>query len=220
MGQFSSAILEYETILQRFPEDPDVQEALNRIENQAGSLEAPPSDTIIISKPEPTPGLTTAQKKPGLVLPRDGEDGRRSMEKIFLDTKLVAPADFEECWRLSLPVDHDTLPANPFIQLLDERNLVPIEKSLKLISDKSRAAYLPLATYDMDIDLARTYPREICRRWCIVPVDRMSKSVFVATANPFNQQAASELAQATNSRLLWYLVSPAELVRTVRKVFR
>src|SRR5678809_987504 len=29
MGQLSSAILEYETILQRFPDDPDVQKAVS-----------------------------------------------------------------------------------------------------------------------------------------------------------------------------------------------
>ena len=45
MGQFSSAILEYETILQRFPEDPEVQEALSRIESQAAAFEAPALDT-------------------------------------------------------------------------------------------------------------------------------------------------------------------------------
>src|SRR6516225_10329899 len=35
MGQLSSAILEYETVLQRFPDDPDVQSALKEIENKA-----------------------------------------------------------------------------------------------------------------------------------------------------------------------------------------
>ena len=45
-------------------------------------------------------------------------------------------------------------------------------------------------------------------------------AVMVATANPFNQQAAKELAEATNNRLLWYLVPPAELVKNLRKVFR
>jgi MoxR-like ATPase len=48
----------------------------------------------------------------------------------------------------------------------------------------------------------------------------MSKSILVATANPFNQQAAKELAAATPQRLLWYLASPAELVKNLRKVFR
>jgi MoxR-like ATPase len=48
----------------------------------------------------------------------------------------------------------------------------------------------------------------------------MSKSVLVATANPFNQQAAKELGEATKNRLLWYLVPPMDLVANLRKVFR
>src|SRR6516225_7320971 len=35
MGQLSSAILEYETILQRYPNDSDVQNALKEIEHKA-----------------------------------------------------------------------------------------------------------------------------------------------------------------------------------------
>src|SRR3974390_1499794 len=44
MGQLSSAILEYEPILQRHPEDPDVQAALKEIESRANSfpVELPP----------------------------------------------------------------------------------------------------------------------------------------------------------------------------------
>ena len=53
-----------------------------------------------------------------------------------------------------------------------------------------------------------------------MPFDRMSKSVLVATANPFNQQAAKELAGATPYRLLWYLVPPTDLLSNVRKAFR
>ena len=75
---------------------------------------------------------------------------------------------------------------------------MPIEKSLRLISDKSRVAYLPLEKYELDIELARSFPADVCRRWCVLPFDRMSKSILVATANPFNQQAAKELAEATH----------------------
>src|SRR5215472_10190004 len=38
MGQLSSAILEYETILQRFPDDPDVHKALKQIESKASNI--------------------------------------------------------------------------------------------------------------------------------------------------------------------------------------
>src|SRR6201995_976567 len=43
MGQLSSAILEYETVLQRFPDDPDVRSALKEIENKANNLAAQPA---------------------------------------------------------------------------------------------------------------------------------------------------------------------------------
>ena len=56
-------------------------------------------------------------------------------------------------------------------------------------------AYLPLDRYDVDMDLTRGFPAEVCRRWCVLPFDRMSKAILVATANPFNQQAAKELAR-------------------------
>src|SRR5206468_11021462 len=43
MGQLSSAILEYESILQRYPDDPDVLAALGEIESKANSLGSQPT---------------------------------------------------------------------------------------------------------------------------------------------------------------------------------
>jgi hypothetical protein len=72
----------------------------------------------------------------------------------------------------------------------------------------------------VDLDLARGFPADICRRWCVLPFDRMSKTILVATANPFNRQAAKELSDATKNRLLWYLTTPSEIVSNLRKAFR
>src|SRR4029077_9013096 len=57
MGQLSSAILEYETILQRFPDDPDVQAALKRIETKANNfpIEAPTAEAPASVKPASAP---------------------------------------------------------------------------------------------------------------------------------------------------------------------
>ena len=221
LGQLSSAILEYETILQRFPDDPDVQAALEQIESKANNfpLEQPmPSETGVMAKEPASTGkaLKTAGKTP----PADVEDGRKSMHKIFVESKIITAGDFDLCWSTIDP----TLPpggvVEPFIQLLADRGIVPVDKSLKVLCDKSRFAFLPLHSYDIDMDLARSFPTDTCQRWCVLPFDRMSKSVLVATANPFNQQAAKELADATPHRLLWYLVPPADLLSNVRKAFR
>jgi hypothetical protein len=148
------------------------------------------------------------------------DDGRKSLYKIFVESKLITAGDFDLCWR---NVDLNTPPTDvvePFIQTLHEKGVIQIEKSLRLLSDKSRVAYLPLDRYDIDMDLARGFPAEVCRRWCVLPFDRMSKAILIATANPFNQQAAKDLAEATTHRLLWYVAAPNDLTSNLRKAFR
>ncbi len=218
-GQFSSAILEYETILQHHPDEPQVQAALKEIEAKAAAANQPAvSDTAVFRRTGE--GSTTLIKKPGSRSSGSVDDGRKQMHKIFVEGKIIAAADFDLCWPTP---DLNTPPPDviePFIQILADKGLTVADASLKLLSDRTRVAYLPLDKYDVDIDLARSFPAETCRRWCVLPFDRMSKSVMVATANPFNQQAAKELAEATNNRLLWYLVPPGDLVKNLRKVFR
>lgn len=218
MGQLSSAILEYETVLQRHPNDKDVQSALKEIETKANNfpLEAPPEtatkksgDTITMAKP--------AAGKPAHA---EVEDGRRIMQKLFVDSKVIAQGDFDLCWPSANVTPLPGTVIEPFIQALADKNILPVEKSLKMLSDKSRFAFLPLQLYDIDIELARAFPAATCQRWCVLPFDRMSKSVLVATANPFNQQAGRELAAASGQRLLWYLVPPVELMKYIRKTFR
>lgn len=217
LGQLSSAILEYETVLQRRPDDKDVRQALEQIESKSGNAAmqsapepAPSGDTLLLRRKAPvTPGA-----------PADVDDGRKALYKIFVESKLITAGDFDLCWR---NVDLNTPPTDvtePFIQTLHEKGVIQVDKSLRLLSDRSRAAFLPLDRYDIDIDLARGFPAEVCRRWCVLPFDRMSKAILVATANPFNQQAAKELAGATTHRLLWYLTPPTELVSNLRKAFR
>jgi hypothetical protein len=222
MGQLSSAILEYETILQRCPNDPDVQAALQEIESKANNfpVEPPPSEATAFFKKN---GDTILQAKPTAAVAAPAvevEDGRRAMYKLFVDSKVITAGDFDLCW----PKPDLSGPPNglvePFIQVLAEKGIHQVDKSLKLLCDRSRFAFLPLQLYDVDMDLARSFPAATCQRWCVLPFDRMSKSILVATANPFNQQAAKELASAKSSRLLWYLVPPLELAKNIRKAFR
>ena len=221
MGQFSSAILEYETILQHHPDDPDVQAALQQIESKANNIAAQPELTESAGQSSNTAVINGAAKKSsGKVIPTEVEDGRKQMHKIFVEGKIITMGDFDLCWNTP---DLSTRPngvTEPFLQVLADKGILQMDAALKLLSDRTRVAYVPLEKYDLDLELARSFPVETCQRWCVLPFDRMSKSIMVATANPFNQQAAKELSEATSQRLLWYLVPPLELVKNLRKAFR
>ncbi|HEX9045905.1 MAG TPA: hypothetical protein VF988_02665 [Verrucomicrobiae bacterium] len=217
-GQLSSAILEYETVLQRRPDDKDVNAALKQIEDRASNAAVQPlaDGAANLAVTETAASRRKAKGQPG----EEVEDGRKALYKIYVDGRLITAGDFDLCWRNVDLTGKPTDVVEPFIQTLHEKGIYLIEKSMRLLSDRSRVAYLPLDRYDVDIDLTRGFPAEVCRRWCVLPFDRMSKAILVATANPFNQQAAKELAEATTHRLLWYMAPPGDMLVYLRKAFR
>ena len=219
MGQLSSAILEYESILQRYPDDADVLTALSELESKANSLSAQPTLGEVQPKSAGQTGFTT-KKKSTRTASADGDDGRQMMHKIFVDSKTITAAMFDQCW--FTPDFNATInkPVPPFISVLAEKANHPVEKSLRVLSEKSRLGYLPLEKYDIDIELGRNYPSETCYRWFVLPFDKMSKSIMVATCNPFNRQAAAEVEEVTKSRIIWFLVSPDDLTKCLKKVYR
>jgi hypothetical protein len=217
-GQLSSAILEYEGILQRRPEDAEVLAALGEIESKAINLNPlPEEDSFAGGGGDLGSRLTIGAELSPL---SEMDDGRQDIYRVFVESRAIAADDFEMCWAspdYGAPIGTIW---EPFVQRLADKNIMAIDRALKLIADRGRFPYLPLERYDADMDLTRTFPAEVCQRWCVMPFDRMSKTVLVATTNPFNRAAATELEQATRQRLLWYLASPVEITKTLRKAFR
>lgn len=217
LGQLSSAILEYETILQRCPDDPDVGKALSAIESTANKISSQP----VTSGSEPEAKPAAGKDSPKSRVPSGStailDDGSSMMRKLFVDAKHITASEFELCWPAA---EAGRNVVAPFIQQLADKNMMNIEKALKLLLDKSRLGYLPLELYDVQMDTARGYPAAVCRRWCVLPFDRVGKATLVATTNPFNARAMKELQDARPGRIQWYLVSPADLVREIKKVFR
>ena len=190
---------------------------MKQIEDKASNAAAQPSVETMEASPAQD---TELRRRSNQAVSAAIEDGRKMLYRIYVESKLITAGDFDLCWRNVDLINPPSDVVEPFIQTLHEKGIYLIDKSLRLLSDKSRVAFLPLDRYDIDMDLTRGFPAEVCRRWCVLPFDRMSKSILVATANPFNQQAAKELAEATSNRLLWYVVPPADLIKHLRKAFR
>jgi len=79
MGQLSSAILEYETVLQRRPDDADVQAALQQIEDKANNVavqDAGVEAAASVSQPD----MSSFQKKTRAAAEID--DGHKTLRKI------------------------------------------------------------------------------------------------------------------------------------------
>ena len=78
------------------------------------------------------------------------------MHKIFVESKAISARDFDAV--LAGAEFEHAPPAktvDPFIEVLAQKQVMPLDKSLRLLADRSRLPYIPLDRYELDMDLAR-----------------------------------------------------------------
>ena len=160
LGQLSSAILEYETILQRHPEDQDAMAAMAQIESKANNLTAP--QPVEMEPPAPKAGRPSYQegRRQGRAA-AEVDDGRGPMHKFFVESKLITEGDFQACWPtpdLTSAADEDRRSVHPKSGRTADHAAGQIPQSCWPIAPAW--PYIPLDRYEMDMDLVRTAPRD------------------------------------------------------------
>jgi len=228
LGQLSQAILEYEGILQEYPNDAEVLKALKELEAKASQLAAnrQPSGAPSLredSKPTPlAPALAAGTAAPPSSPPRPPthEDGNKALIDALIAEKLLTPQSVEPVMKrlAANPVNSGENPTPAVLpQMLIDDQLVKLDDLLTVLVDRSALPYIPLSTYDVDRDAVCLLPREICFEKCLVPFDLISRSVLIATSNPFDTAARSQAEVMLAYNVFWYVASPEEVQAALRR---
>jgi hypothetical protein len=228
LGQISQGILEYEGILQEHPDDSEVLAALADLEKRTSQLSASRQPSGAPSLREDSkPTLSTPTLAAGATAPPPSspskqapEDGNRALADVLIAEKLITPQAVDPVLkRLASSQGNATESTTPvaLLQLLLEEQLVKLEDVLTVMVDRANLPYLPLSTYDVDRDAVCLLPRELCFEKCIVPFDLISRSVLIATANPFDMAARSQAEVMLAYNVFWYVTSPEEIHVALRR---
>ena len=229
LGQISQAILEFEGILQEHPNDPEVLAALAELEAKTSRLSASrqqPSGAPSLRE-DSKPTLSTPTQAAGAAAPPSSspskqppEDGNQALADVLIAEKMITPQAIDPLLKRlassQANTGEGTTPA-ALLQLLIDEQLVKLEDVLTVMVDRGGLPYLPLSTYDVDRDAVCLLPREICFEKCIVPFDLISRSVLIATANPFDMAARSQAEVMLAYNVFWYITSPEEIHAALRR---
>ncbi|MCS7048287.1 MAG: hypothetical protein NZ483_03200 [Verrucomicrobiae bacterium] len=219
VGQLSQAILEYEGLLQRNPNDAEARAALAEIESKTSQLRVR-SESIAAA--ETTTAAPVAPSAASRSHARDALAGAQVLAEILVTEKLStrqALAPLLE--RLKSESAAASARGEPLtlVQLILDQQLVKFDDLFEMLVAKSGKPFLPLSWYDVDRDAVLLLPREICFRYCIVPFDLISRSVLIATCNPFDDAARTEVESLLDYNLFWYLSPPAEITTALRAAY-
>lgn len=211
LGQISSAILEYEGVLQRSPDDGEALAALGELESRMPGYA---SVTEVQPAPAPEPVFTQAVEE---------ENPNEMLIDFMIQHGLFAEKNRPtvlSAFASKVAESHANVPPPTVIEVLAERGISAVENTLIFLSQTAKIPFLPMDSYDVDPRRAEIVDPALCVSRMVLPFDQISRTIFAATVNPMDRHAKHQIESAAQCHVQWYITRPNDLRLKIKDVFR
>ncbi|MFP4472352.1 MAG: hypothetical protein ACLFPX_00585 [Candidatus Omnitrophota bacterium] len=79
--------------------------------------------------------------------------------------------------------------------------------------------YLPLTNYEIDEEVINAVPEDVCCRFCLIPIDKIGKSLTVAMGDPLNTAALDEVEMLTGCTVQTFVSTSADIKEAISKYY-
>lgn len=79
--------------------------------------------------------------------------------------------------------------------------------------------YLPLANYEIAPEVVATVPIKLCKQYCLVPIDKIGRSLTLAMANPLNVEALEDVEKTTNCSVQAFVSTATDIKNAINRYY-
>lgn len=80
--------------------------------------------------------------------------------------------------------------------------------------------YLPLSSYEIDPEVISAVSENICRQFSLIPIDKIGKSLTIATSDPLNVQAIEDVELLTGCTVQTFITTMTEVKQSIDKYYK
>jgi len=80
--------------------------------------------------------------------------------------------------------------------------------------------YLPLANYEIDPKVVKSVPENVCKQFCLIPVDKIGMSLTLAMSDPLNVQAAEDVELITGCSVQAFVSTGSDIKEAIEKYYK
>jgi type IV pilus assembly protein PilB len=116
-------------------------------------------------------------------------------------------------------VDHQKSSGGLFGEVLVKLGYATEENIAQALTTQYGFPYLPLANYEIDAEVIKTVPENVCRQFCLIPIDKIGKSLTLAMSNPLNVQAAEDVELITGCTVQAFVATATDIKNSINKYY-
>ena len=106
-----------------------------------------------------------------------------------------------------------------FGEALVQMQLATEEDVVQALTCQYGFPYLPLANYEIAPEVVATVPLNLCKQHCLVPIDKIGRSLTLAMANPLNVQASEDVEKVTGCSVQAFVSTATEINSAINRYY-
>jgi type IV pilus assembly protein PilB len=106
-----------------------------------------------------------------------------------------------------------------FGEALVQMKLATEEEVVQALTCQFGFPYLPLSNYEIAPEVVNTVSLDLCKRYCLVPIDKIGRSLTLAMANPLNVQALEEVEKASDCSVQAFVSTATDINNAINRYY-
>ena len=138
---------------------------------------------------------------------------RDRLRDILLRDKFVTPEALQKA------IDHQKKTGGDFSKILIELNIIDEDTLLKILSEALNLPTIKMAKLKIPKNALQAIPRDVAKKYQLIPVSLMDDSLTLAMADPANIFVIDNIKSLTGLRVTAILASPKEIEDCIQKYY-
>ena len=107
-----------------------------------------------------------------------------------------------------------------FGEILVELNFATEKDIAQAITCQYGFPYLPLSNYEIESEVITSVPENVCRQFCLIPIDKIGKSLTLAMSNPLNSRAVEDVELITGCIIQIFVSTTTDIKQSIDKYYK
>jgi len=137
----------------------------------------------------------------------------KQLGELLLDRGIINQAQLDQ----ALGVQRDK--GGLIGEILVELGFVKEDDIAQSLTAQYGFPYLPLGSYDVNVDITGIIPGRVARQYLLVPIDKIGNNLTLAMSNPLNVQAIEDVELLSGCSVQTFVSTSSDIKRAIEKYY-
>ncbi|OIO35735.1 MAG: hypothetical protein AUJ74_05110 [Candidatus Omnitrophica bacterium CG1_02_44_16] len=137
----------------------------------------------------------------------------KQLGELLIERKIITPEQLQKA------LDYQKVNGGLIGEILVQLGFSKEEDIAQVLTAQYGFPYLPLANYDIDLELAKLIPEQVARQYCIIPIDKIGNNLTLAMSNPLNTQAIEDVEEISKCVVQAFVSTTTDVRKAIERCY-